>query len=144
MTLDESNAPARVLKRAEAIGVNAACRGAGISQTSFYRWRLAFSGTDPMACTRGLGVPRLGGAATLAGRRAKSARRAGLLTECTRQAMWRLRHGRTRHVAASQPPELVCLDTFYIGQLKVVGKVWQVTACDALRRVQRRADGSKS
>jgi len=58
--------------------------------------------------------------------------------------MWRLRHGRTRHVAASQPPELVCLDTFYIGQLKGVGKVWQVTACDALRRVQRRADGSKS
>jgi len=60
MTLDESNAPARVLKRAEAIGVNAACRGAGISQTLFYRWRLAFSGTDPMACTRGLGVPRPG------------------------------------------------------------------------------------
>lgn len=35
------------------------------------------------------------------------------------------------HVAAAQPAELVCLDTFYIGQLKVVGKVWQVTACDA-------------
>jgi hypothetical protein len=45
--------------------------------------------------------------------------------------MWRLRHGRTRHVAAAQPAELVCLDTFYIGQLTVVGKVWQVTACDA-------------
>ena len=70
MTLDESNAPARVLKRAEAIGVNAACRGAGISQTLFYRWRLAFSGTDPMACTRGLGVPprvsRIGLVLTLA------------------------------------------------------------------------------
>jgi transposase InsO family protein len=25
----------------------------------------------------------------------------------------------------------VCLDTFYIGQLKGVGKVWQYTACDA-------------
>jgi len=25
----------------------------------------------------------------------------------------------------------VCLDTFYIGQLKGVGKVWQITACDA-------------
>jgi hypothetical protein len=66
-----------------------------------------------------------------------SARCAGLLTESTRQAMWRRRHARTRHVAAAQPAELVYLDTFYIGQLKVVGEVWQVTACDAARRVQR-------
>jgi transposase InsO family protein len=34
-------------------------------------------------------------------------------------------------VAAREPGELVCLDTFYIGQLKGVGKVWQITACDA-------------
>jgi transposase InsO family protein len=60
-----------------------------------------------------------------------SAARAGLLTERTRQAVWRLRHGRTRHVVAAQPAELICLDTFYIGKLKGVGKVWQVTACDA-------------
>ena len=60
-----------------------------------------------------------------------SARGAGLLTERTRQALWRLRHGRTRHVEASQPAELFCLDTFYIGKLKGVGKVWQITACDA-------------
>jgi transposase InsO family protein len=60
-----------------------------------------------------------------------SARQAGLLTERTRQALWRLRHGRTRHVEASQPAELFCLDTFYIGKLKGVGKVWQITACDA-------------
>lgn len=60
-----------------------------------------------------------------------SATQAGLLTERTRQALWRLRHGRTRHVEASQPADLFCLDTFYIGQLKGVGKVWQITACDA-------------
>ena len=36
-----------------------------------------------------------------------------------------------RHVAAEQPGDLVCLDTFYLGKLKGVGKVWQVTACDA-------------
>jgi hypothetical protein len=29
-----------------------------------------------------------------------------------------------------RPGELLCLDTFYIGELKGVGKVWQVTACD--------------
>ena len=27
--------------------------------------------------------------------------------------------------------ELVCLDCFYVGNLKGVGKVWQITACDA-------------
>ena len=43
----------------------------------------------------------------------------------------------TRPVAAAPPAELICLDTFYIGQLKVVGKVWQVTACDAASHVQR-------
>jgi len=60
-----------------------------------------------------------------------SAQQAGLLTERTRQALWRLRHGQARHVAASEPADLFCLDTFYIGNLKGVGKVWQITACDA-------------
>ncbi|MDR7416928.1 MAG: hypothetical protein QN200_10740 [Armatimonadota bacterium] len=44
--------------------------------------------------------------------------------------MSRARQRRPRHVAAEQPGELVCLDTFYIGKLKGVGKVWQYTACD--------------
>jgi transposase InsO family protein len=61
----------------------------------------------------------------------QAARTAGLLTERTRQGLWHARHGRTRHVEAREPGELVCLDTFYIGNLKGVGKVWQVTACDA-------------
>lgn len=60
-----------------------------------------------------------------------SARQAGLLTERTRQALWRLRHGRTQHVEVRRPGELLCLDAFYIGKLKGVGKVWQITACDA-------------
>src|SRR5207244_6669419 len=61
----------------------------------------------------------------------QAARTAGLLTERTRQRLWRARYGRTRHVEATEPGELVCLDTFYIGNLKGVGKVWQITACDA-------------
>ena len=61
----------------------------------------------------------------------QAARTAGLLTERTRQRLWRARYGRTRHVAATEPGELVCLDTFYIGNLKGIGKVWQITACDA-------------
>jgi Integrase core domain/Helix-turn-helix domain len=59
-----------------------------------------------------------------------SARATGLLTQRTRRLLWRLRHGQTRHVEAERPGELLCLDTFYIGKLKGVGPVWQVTACD--------------
>lgn len=54
----------------------------------------------------------------------------GLLTERTRRRLTRARGG-SRHVKASRPGELVCLDTFYVGKLKGVGKVWQYTACDA-------------
>jgi transposase InsO family protein len=38
---------------------------------------------------------------------------------------------RDRHVAAERPGDRVCLDTFYVGKLKGVGKVRQITACDA-------------
>ncbi|MDR7522957.1 MAG: DDE-type integrase/transposase/recombinase [Armatimonadota bacterium] len=60
-----------------------------------------------------------------------SAQSAGLLTERTRRALARVQRRRPPHLAAEQPGELVCLDTFYIGKLKGVGKVWQYTACDA-------------
>jgi transposase InsO family protein len=60
-----------------------------------------------------------------------SARRAGLLTERTRRRLRQAQRQAPRHVEASRPGELVCLDCFYIGQLKGVGKVWQITACDA-------------
>jgi hypothetical protein len=33
--------------------------------------------------------------------------------------------GQTRHVEAERPGQLLGLDTFYIGKLKGVGKVWQ-------------------
>ena len=48
----------------------------------------------------------------------------GLLTERT------ARRRRGRHVVAVQPGALCSLDTFYVGKLKGVGKVWQLTACD--------------
>jgi transposase InsO family protein len=53
---------------------------------------------------------------------------AGPLTERTRRSLARTP---TRHVEAEEPGELVCIDTFYIGKLKGVGKLWQITACDA-------------
>jgi transposase InsO family protein len=60
-----------------------------------------------------------------------SAQAAGLLTERTRRRLTATRRRRGPHVAAQRPGELICLDTFYIGKLKGVGKVWQYTACDA-------------
>ena len=61
-----------------------------------------------------------------------SASRAGLLTERTRRTLEKARRSRPqRHVEAQAPGELVCLDCFYVGKLKGVGKVWQITACDA-------------
>ena len=60
-----------------------------------------------------------------------SARRAGLLTDRTRRRLRQARHPAGRHVEATRPGQLVCLDCFYVGKLKGVGKVWQITACDA-------------
>jgi transposase InsO family protein len=48
----------------------------------------------------------------------------GLVTERT------VRRQRGRHVEAAHPGDLCSLDSFYIGKLKGVGKVWQLTACD--------------
>jgi len=52
-----------------------------------------------------------------------SAATTGLLTERTVKPV--------RHVEAAQPGALLSLDTFYVGKLKGVGKVWQITGCDA-------------
>jgi transposase InsO family protein len=62
---------------------------------------------------------------------AYNAQTAGLLTERTRRTLAQAQRRQSPHVAAEQPGELVCLDTFYIGKLKGVGKVWQYAACDA-------------
>ncbi|HLC35895.1 MAG TPA: IS481 family transposase [Anaerolineales bacterium] len=60
-----------------------------------------------------------------------SAQAAGLLTERTRRQLLAAQRRAGKHVQAEKPGELVCLDTFFIGKLKGVGKVWQITACDA-------------
>jgi transposase InsO family protein len=60
-----------------------------------------------------------------------SAQAAGLLTERTRRQLVAAQRRSAPHLQAGEPGELVCVDTFYIGKLKGVGKVWQYTACDA-------------
>jgi transposase InsO family protein len=55
----------------------------------------------------------------------------GLVTERTRRKLQRAQGKTERHVHARKPGDLVCLDTFFIGKLKGVGSIWQITACDA-------------
>ena len=69
---------------------------------------------------QGLGTRR----ARLAVLEADSAAARGVLTDRTRPRR------KTRHVEANVPGELMSLDTFYVGKLKGVGKVWQITGCD--------------
>lgn len=60
-----------------------------------------------------------------------SATRAGLLTERTRRMLQKARPTPSQaHIEADEPGELVGLDCFYVGHLKGVGRVWQITACD--------------
>jgi len=113
-----------------AIAISAAtwgCRRIAAYLTRTWRVRLAPSTVQRLLRRVGLATRR----ARLTVLEHQAARTAGLLTERTRQRPWRARYGRTRHVEAKEPGELVCLDTFYIGNLKGVGKVWQITACDA-------------
>ena len=62
---------------------------------------------------------------------AHRAQAAGLLTERTRRQLAAAQRRQAPHIEAARPGDLVCLDTFYVGKLKGVGKVWQYTACDA-------------
>ena len=116
----------RLLAVAIAEATWGAARLAGYAQR-LWRLRVAASTVQRLLRRHGLATRRQ----RLLVLEHQSATRSGLLTERTRQALWRLRHGSTRHVAAGRPAELFCLDTFYIGKLKGVGKVWQITACDA-------------
>ena len=122
--------PPEVERLVLGIAISAAtwgCRRIAAYLARTWELRLAPSTVQRLLRRVGLGTRR----ARLTVLEQQAARTAGLLTERTRQALWRARHGRTRHVEATEPGELVCLDTFYIGNLKGVGKVWQITACDA-------------
>jgi hypothetical protein len=56
------------------------------------------------------------------------ARAIGILTEYTRSLV----EARSAHcqLEGQLPGDLVGIDTFYVGRLKGIGKVWQFTATD--------------
>src|SRR3981189_606180 len=122
--------PPEVERLVLGIAISAAtwgCRRIAAYLARTWRVRLAPSTVQRLLRRVGLATRR-GGLAVLG---QQAARSAGLLTERTRQRLWRARYGRTRHVEATEPGELACPDTFYIGKHQGVGKVWQITACDA-------------
>jgi transposase InsO family protein len=112
------------------VAVSAATWGASrIAAYLRHRWQLRVAPSTVQRALRRAGLATRRQRLTVLEHRALQT--AGLLTERTRRTLWQAQHGQPRHVAAREPGELVCLDTFYIGQLKGVGKVWQITACDA-------------
>ncbi len=71
---------------------------------------------------------------------ARSLAQVGLATE---RAWRRVRAAEgTRAVEAREPGELLCLDAFYVGKLKGVGRLWQFTAVDAATRFAWRGSWS--
>src|SRR5712692_3893998 len=112
------------------VAISAATWGsARLAAYLWHRWHLRVAPSTVQRALRRAGLATRRQRLTVLEHRALQT--VGLLTERTRRTLWQAQHGRTRHVEAHQPGELVCLDTFYVGNLKGVGKVWQITACDA-------------
>jgi transposase InsO family protein len=125
-----SQVPAETARLIQSVAISAGTWGCGrIAAYLAHRWQLRVAPSTVQRVLRRVGLATR--RARLAVLEHQAVQTIGLLTERTRRRLWQARHGRTRHVHARQPGELVCLDTFYIGQLKGVGKVWQITACDA-------------
>jgi transposase InsO family protein len=115
--------PPEVDSRVIAVALAWPTRGPGWFSAELRKQELALAPTTVwrLLHRRGLGTRR----ERLARLEQHAAARAGLVTEAERR-----RQGRTRHVQADQPGALVSLDSFYVGRLKGVGKIWQITACD--------------
>ena len=94
---------------------------AQLRQPRWGRWRVSASGVYGILTRHGLQTRW----ERLTRLEAQAVGAHGLLTERTRR---RVVHP---HVDAQRPGDLVCVDAFYVGKLKGVGKVWQLTACDA-------------
>ncbi|HKV43920.1 MAG TPA: IS481 family transposase [bacterium] len=94
---------------------------AQLRQPRWGRWRVSASGVYGIRTRQGLQTRWQ----RLTRLEAQAVGAHGLLTERTCR---RLVHP---HVDAQRPGALVCMDACYVGKLKGVGKVWQLTACDA-------------
>jgi transposase InsO family protein len=87
-------------------------------------FQISSSGVQKLLCRHGLGRrrQRIGALAQLTGATS------GLVTEAALAGPFGFCH------FAARPGDLVALDSFYIGKLKGVGPVWQLTAIDTATR----------
>lgn len=89
-------------------------------------WRVSHGGVANVLRRAGLGrrLARLAAAESLA------ASEGGPLTERVLRQVRAIERAKTVHIGSDVPGEELFLDTFYVGHLKGVGKVWQLSAVD--------------
>ena len=89
-------------------------------------WRVSHGGVANVLRRAGLGrrLARLAAAESLA------ASEGGPLTERVLRQVRSIERAKTVHIGSDVPGEELFLDTFYVGHLKGVGKVWQLSAVD--------------
>ena len=97
-----------------------------LARPRFGGWRVSHSGVRNVLHRAGLGrrLARLAAAETL------SAAEGGPLTERTLREVRAIARAATVHIGSATPGEELFFDTFYVGHLKGVGKVWQYSAVD--------------
>lgn len=97
-----------------------------LARPRFGAWRVSHGGVRNVLRRAGLGrrLARLAAAESLA------ASEGGPLTERTLREVRAIERARTVHIGSDVPGEEVFFDTFYVGHLKGVGKVWQLSAVD--------------
>ena len=97
-----------------------------LARPRFGGWRVSHGGVANVLRRAGLGrrLARLAAAESLA------ASEGGPLTERTLREVRAIERAKTVHIGSDVPGEELFLDTFYVGHLKGVGKVWQLSAVD--------------
>ena len=97
-----------------------------LARPRFGAWRVSHGGVRNVLRRAGLGrrLARLAAAESLA------ASEGGPLTERTLREVRAIERAKTVHIGSEVPGEEVFFDTFYVGHLKGVGKVWQLSAVD--------------
>ena len=97
-----------------------------LARERFGGWRVSHGGVANVLRRAGLGrrLARLAAAESLA------ASEGGPLTERVLREVRAIERAATRHIGSDVPGEELFFDTFYVGRLKGVGKVWQFSAVD--------------
>ena len=97
-----------------------------LARPRFGAWAVSHGGVRNVLRRAGLGrrLARLAAAESLA------ASEGGPLTDRVLREVRAIERARTVHIGSDVPGEELFFDTFYVGHLKGVGKVWQLSAVD--------------